>query len=342
MEKREPFAEEKRRKIIIISAVVALFALVVGILFAIIIPNLLSRRVDYLNDDLGKYISIDRESYIDYNLKVTLGEPSEAELSELLMRQQVKYRTLSGLGQYSTEGEIGVGDLLIMRYYVYTEDGAINGTSNITAGAAEYNVGAGFYIMNSAVTGLDTGLIGKRIEDIRANVGTAGTVADGQIVYLSYELTDGFEVISHVGERIDLSDPDIDSYMGQGFRDYLVGQPVGSAAKESLTTERDGKSVTYYAVKVDAVGNSPFVVSGRLPFDYYNDTLASKTVYFDLYIDKLIDYTVPELSDEFVTKKLGYSSFLDDFEGETVLDRYKTYLMTELSEEYEKRRNALI
>lgn len=341
MEKKILNTEERRRRIIIISAAVALVSLVVGIALALIIPSILSSRVDYLNDDLSKYIAIDRESYIDYTLTVRLSEPSELEISELLMRKQVKYRTLSGLGQYKTEGEIGVGDLILLKYYAYTDDGPISGASSLAEDFIEYNVGAGFYIMNSAVTGLDEDIVGKRLEDISTTLGTAGTVKDGQVVYLSYEITDGTEVVSHVGERIDLSDPNIDSYMGAGFRELIVGQSVGSVSKEVLRTTLDEKSVTYYAVKVDAVANSPFVASGRLPFDYYNDTLASKTVYFDLYIEKYIDYTVPELNDEFVSEKLGYSSFLDDYDGEALLDRYKDYLMKELVKEYESRREEL-
>ena len=119
MEKKILNTEERRRRIIIISAAVALVSLVVGIALALIIPSILSSRVDYLNDDLSKYIAIDRESYIDYTLTVRLSEPSELEISELLMRKQVKYRTLSGLGQYKTEGEIGVGDLILLKYYAF-------------------------------------------------------------------------------------------------------------------------------------------------------------------------------------------------------------------------------
>ena len=342
MEKREFNAEEKRRRIIIISALAALIALVLGIALALILPNVLSRRVDYLTDELGKYIEIDRESYLDYVLTVNASEPTDLEVSELIMRSQVKYRELLGLGQYKTEGEMGVGDLILFRYHAYTDDGPIKGASTLTEGLVEYTVGAGFYLMNSAVSGLDEDIIGKRIEDISMSLGTAGTVGDGVIVYLSYELTDGENITSHINERIDLADPDIDAVMGEGFRDFLVGKTVGSAIKDTLTTTLDGKSVTYYAVKIDAVGKSPLTVSGTLPFDYYNDTLASKTVYFDLYIEKFIDYTVPEFDDAFVSERLGYSSFLDDFEGETLTDRYKDYLMTELKAEYKSRKDKLI
>ena len=342
MEKRVLSADEKRRKIIIISAVAALIALILGIALALVLPNLISRRVDYLKDDLGKYIEIDRESYLGYTLNVSTSKPTDLEVSELVMRAQVKHRELLGLGQYKTEGEMGVGDLILFRYYAYTDDGPIKGASTLTEGLIEYTVGAGFYIMNSAVCGLDEDIVGKRIEDISMSLGTAGTVSDSVIVYLSYELTDGESVTSHINERIDLSDPDVDSVMGDGFREFIVGKPVGSAIKDTLTTTLGGKSVTYYAVKVDSVGKGPLVASGVLPFDYYNDTLASKTVFFDLYIEKYIDYTVPEADEAFVSEKLGYSSFLDDYEGDTLFDRYKSYLMSELMAEYESRRRALI
>ena len=342
MEKKILNAEEKRRKIIIISAIAVLFALVFGIVAALVIPSLLSRRVDYLNDELGKYIEIDRESYLNYVLEVNAAEPTALEISELIMRSQVKYRELSGLGQYKTEGEMGVGDLILFRYHAYTDDGAIKGATTLTEGLVEYTLGAGFYIMSSAVLGLDEDIVGKRLEDLSMSLGTAGTVGEGVIIYLSYELTDGENITSHINERIDLSDPDIDALMGAGFREFITGKPVGSAVKDTLTTTLDGKSVTYYAVKVDAVGKNPLVASGTLPFDYYNAALASKTVYFDLYIEKYVDYTVPEFDDAFVSEKLGYSSFLDDFEGATLTERYESYLMTELVKEYESRRQELI
>ena len=342
MEKRVPGADEKRRKIIIISAIAALAALVLGIVLALVLPNVLSRRVDYLNDDLGKYIEIDPESYLNYTLKINTSEPTDLEVSELIMREQVKYRELSGLGQYKHDGEIGVGDLILFRYHAYTDDGGMKGASTLTEGLIEYTVGAGFYLMNSAVLGLDEDIVGKRLEDISMSLGTAGTVGDGVIAYLSYELTDGENITSHINERIDLSDPALDEVMGAGFRSFLVGKPVGSAVKDTLTTTLDGKSVTYYAVKVDAVGKNPLVASGTLPFDYYNAALASKTVYFDLYIEKYVDYTVPEFNDAFVSERLGYSSFLDDFEGATLTERYESYLMTELKAEYKSRREALV
>lgn len=342
MEKKIPNAEEKRRKIIIISAIAVLLALAFGIVAALVIPTLLSRRVDYLNDELGKYIEIDRKSYLNYALSVNTGEPTELEISELIMRSQVKYRELLGLGQYKTEGEMGVGDLLLFRYYAYTSDGAIKGASTLTEGLIEYTLGAGFYIMSSSVSGLDEDIIGKRIEDLSMSLGTAGTVGEGAIVYLSYELTDGENITSHINERIDLQDPALDGAMGEGFLEFIKGKPVGSAIKDTLTTTLGGKSVTYYAVKVEAVGRSPLVASGRLPFDYYNGTLAGESVCFDLYIDKYIDYTVPEFDDAFVSEKLGYSSFLDGFEGATLTERYKSYLMTELVKEYESRREKLI
>ena len=335
-------AEQGRRKIIIISAVIALAALVIGIALALILPALRARRVDYFNDDLGRYIDISREAYLNYSLIIDRVPPSDAEIDELIMRKQVKHRELDGLGQYKTEGEFGVGDLVLLRYYAYTDKGAISGGSTLGSELVEYTVGAGFYLMSSAVIGLDSSIVGERMEDYSMSLGTAGTVADGVIVYLSYEMLGADGITTVNSERLDLSNPTVDEKMGAGFSAFLVGRPVGEVIKDTLTTTRDGESVTYYAVKVSATARQPLVAVGSLPFDHYDREIASKNIYFDLYIERYVDYKVPALDDEFISEGLGYSSFLDDYEGDDLVSRYKSYLRTELDADYERRREKLI
>ena len=325
--------QAKINKRITLVVVIAAALLVVGIALALLIPYFVGRRVDYLRDDLSKYISIPEEKYGEFTLNIKIAPPKEFEIDELIMAEQIKYKTLSGLGEYQREGEIGVGDLLLLRYYAFTEDGAVAGASNLLGESEDYTVGAGFYLMGDRIVGLDQGILGKRVEGY-SNIGTAGVVSDGCVVYISYEMTDGESITTVKDARIDLSDSALDEKMGEGFREYLIGKTVGATSTERLTVTLGGASVTYYAVKISATG-LPLTVEGLLPYDYSDPSMAGETVSFDLYIDKIVDYNVPTVDEEFITHKLGLKDKLESGYSEgTLYEKYRLYLEEQLHQEY--------
>jgi hypothetical protein len=59
-------------------------------------------------------------------------------------------------------------------------------------------------------------------------------------------------------------------------------------------------------------------------------------VYFDVYIEKTLDYETAVFDDAFITEKLKIeASALEDYEGATLVDKYKAMVMGDLLDEYE-------
>ena len=261
-------APEKSKKLsrkgllIIVSAALAV-CIIAGAAVGVILH--LNRTVDYINDELDRYVYIDKDAYRGITVSISISEPQAVDLEEKIMQiiqpfREVNY-TDSYNGTWLYEGELGACDRVGIYYKVYT-DGGKTLCSNFSDfeknKPLELFVGDGSFSVNGyAASGFDLSLVGVRIED---------------------------------------------------YKDL----------------------------------EGPLTVTVKLPYDYADSSLANKDVYADIVFSGYVDYTAPALTDEPITEKIKPDFSLDEYEGSTLAEKYKSYLMSELYAKYQTDRATLI
>lgn len=88
-----------------------------------------------------------------------------------------------------------------------------------------------------------------------------------------------------------------------------------------------GKQIADYSA------DNPMLVESFFPENYHAAELAGKTAYFEVYVEikdgeyNIKEYDAPELNDAFITDTLKLSAeTLSAYEGETLTDKYRSYM----------------
>ena len=331
--------------IISVSTVLVL-AIIAGIILLVSDYIEKNERIDYLKDDLSKYVTVDPAAYKDLVVELAIPEVSEVQVENKILQLLKDHKgDILYDGDYYSGGVLAPGDKvwLWQRGYEYDDDGNkvyISGTENIYGTTPkELELGSG-----GAVVGFELELIGKRIENYGFNKKTSGEILEGEIVYItttcSQEIGD-FYYDSNV--RIDLSDPDaVEAVWGVGFIDYLRGIGIGNSSSEitELNTKADGSgdSVLFTNTKihfttVPEAETSPITIKVVFPHDYQVEYLCNKEVYFEIFVEKSLHYAAAEFNDELI-REIGFTEeTLADFEGETLADKYRLRIRKSLENE---------
>ena len=258
---------------------------------------------------------------------------------------------------------LSAGDIANLYYRGYTlnEDGSKNffdGGCNFGSTIANLELGSGSFI-----PGFEAGLIGKNQKDYATlTTLTEGTVQSGDIIKFTYSsyYADGTARMAQTA-TIDLSDSKTDEVWGKGFCEYFsknsvtIGEKFGtnedSANKIIVDTTRESKdgasTDVYFDMTISEVyrvsEGDRLVVEAYFPVDYSEKTLQGKTAYFEVYIKTAKDYDTPELNEEFITGTLKLTADeLASYDGETIVDKYKSYVKAGLVESYNEKVDALI
>ena len=271
----------------------------------------------------------------------------------------------SAFKRVDSVGPIGDGDKIFISYVKELNTGAVSSTKCATVDLSmdiaelDKKFGTGFY---SGIVGQQYGSIPDfTVEtdngnEIYKDVKVYKTTGEGDVIQLTYSAYyfDG-GVVASKSAIIDLSDPEVDKIYGEGFRDFFINgnAPIGTKA-----LNESGKSATlntkaaedelnaFYDMTVSYVydlGENPLTVETYFPAGYQDASLAGKTAYFDVYIEKAQIYEAPEYNDAFITDTLKLTEEdLKDYEGETLTDKYTAKLRAELEEEYQKNVNAAV
>ena len=353
---RKPLTKSQKKAIIITAISVVLFAVIcVSCIFLVIVPMWKKdKNFDYLKSDLSKYITLSPEQYKNYSMALTIAKPKEIDVDIALLSMLAADRDekpqYDGAGQ--REVEITAGDIVNIYYRGYMEIDGIQKTvvSNLTSDTyTSYVVGGGtFPTENYPVRGVENALLGvlpcewQKFVKIKS-----GKVAEGQVIYLTFErLTDG-ETKSETGtaERIDLTSDKLDEAYGVGFRDKVIGLGIGSGYTHSFETTLDGKTCKYSNVKVEFVTEcerDALTVTGYYPYSTGSTMLNNQEVTFEIYIHSTVVYNTPELNDEYIEKKVMEVNSglrmdeLLEYEGETLVEKYRAYAWDYLMEQYEE------
>ena len=310
---------------------------------------------DYLGEDISKYVQISPSDYKGYTLTVKLGKITDKSVEEQIMQTLYEYRSDEAENPGKTV-PLSVGDTLEMWYrgYVKDEDGKeidVPGFSNMSDSSA-YKLGIG---SAKLPLGVESSLVGVVIADYAslqdAKKKAGDIITENDVIYVSYSLLSAADgQTSKSGVRIDLSDEELDSVYGVGFRSALIGKAIPEATEKlaSFTTVGNGGSLVYKDIKVYTVYPKDakyLTVEARLPYDYEDYDIAGDTIYFDIFPHYFTAYSVPELNDEFIRENLETlevtEQLLLDFEGDTLTERYKALVKEALSESREEQLTSI-
>lgn len=354
-------AEEKKRLdatriFLIVFAAVALLGIIASIIIALIPTFKKEKNLDYLKDNLSKYVSVPEALYNNYTVDIDLPKVSDKDVEyELLKKLCINKITPEEGATNRPNVTVGAGDVANIYYRGYTLDAEGNknyfdGGCNFTDSIYGLEIGSGSFI-----PGFEYNLIGKNQKDYATLTKvTEGNTAAGDIINLTYSVyyADGQASLAKTA-LIDLSDPKLDEKWGEGFKAYFsnkLGRPIGdkfatgSANDDKLTVntskDTDGTDIyfdmsisTAYRISSD---KERLVVEAYFPYNYGDEELDGKTAYFEVYIKTVQDYDVPEFNDEFVTEKLKVSADeLSSYAGETLIEKYKAYIKGTLEEKYQ-------
>lgn len=326
------------------------------ILCALMISALIScssdGRIDYLKDNLSKYVYLSADDYKNYPVDVTMPVITDSEIERHILSLLYENRDKDPIsdGAYIISEPISVGDIAYVLYRGYTvdENGVeteIENSSNLVAGElAPVNIGALKY-----VPGFEEGLIGVIPKNyVKFEKITEGSVEEGDVIYLSYTLLspDGSSKTVK-SERIELSKEWIDDKYGEGFSAFFIGKTIGEKIKDTLPAElkSDGTAI-YYDMTVDFVTKCEdecLTVDVKFPDDYGTAALRGVEAKFDMYVSYVQIYNAPEFNDAFVTDVLKFTAEdLADYKGDALVDKYRAKIRADLEKANEDSCRGLI
>lgn len=314
--------------------------------------------VDFLNDDLSKYVDLSDNAYRGYDIKVSISKPGALELDNKILNLLASKRDVQNVNrEYKLNVPITAGDAAYIYYtgYMLGENGEridIPSTSNFDMSVDELKASGGIKIGGSTmIPGFELALVGKVPNeynyDFTKKIGgkLPSEVPENCVIYAtaSYVMEDGL-LYEDEPIRIDFRSGNAEDKWGIGVYDYLCEKNIGMANTDSPITLAcaDGNRITYTRMTVNyftQCESDALVIETKFPTDYKpNPDLAGKTVFFDIYFYGVVVYDTPEFNEAFILDTLGVKAEdIADYEGADTVEKYKSYLMAELNAEYDKK-----
>ena len=348
---------------LIVFACVALVGIIAAIIVGVV-AGTKNKAIDYMKVNLSKYVYVPEELYNSYDVKVNIPAVSERDFNDALIKVLCQNKITPDEPVINLPNiTLSAGDVanIFYRGYTLNEDGSKNyfdGGCNFGSTITALELGSGKFI-----PGFEYNLIGKNQKDYATmEKVTEGIVEPGDIIKFTYSsyYSDGTARMSQTA-TIDLGDPKTDEIWGKGFVEYFskndttinekFGTNEDSAKKIIVETTRESKdgSTTdvYFDMTISEVyrvsEGEKLVVEAYFPMDYNEKTLQGKTAYFEVYIRTAKDYITPELDEKFITETLKLTNDdLAQYDGETVVDKYKNSIYAGLHEAYDDKIEAAI
>lgn len=324
---------DKKTKIILISfAAVAALAIISAIVVSVVINVLNNERADYEAGDLGKYLYISPEDYNGMVIDAKVDPVDKLAIDSRILRDLFKTRTVelryNGL-YYSTmpndaNGEKRVlreGDTVFINYVGYElgENGKklyFDGGNNVGSDPSEIGLGSG-----TLIDGFELNLIGKNPDDHgKLTQVENGVVKAGHAISITYTVISSDEQVvasaQGVPASIILDREQMDALYGAGLYDALIGRSAGALKTSENGVEKNitvnaklgDTNLIYTDITINSIwemGENPITVQARFPVAYQDTDLAGKTVYFDVFVDKVQFFEVDEIDEEYVKNNLG-------------------------------------
>ena len=328
-----------------------LIALIVGLVIGAGLGGFLIYRkhagFNYMEAKLSRYVSLSPEELKNITLTVRVDKPTEKDVEQSIISLLVEHKYRPEGMAADKDAVIDNGCVVELFYSGYLKDESgertyFQGGSNLSdVKPYELTIGSG-----SFVSGFESGLIGLRPSDTEVpKVVKSGTLAAGDVVYLNLR---GFHpngtAIEQYGIPLTLT-PALDDTWGEGFYDLLVNSEMGAnlAKKTVLLPGMTGSEGDFVYTNILALykteGGACKTVEAYFPWDYGEDALNGKKAYFDVYMKSSTAHLLPELTDAFLTQKAGVlPERLADYAGDSLVEKYKSYVRETLENDYRQRR----
>ncbi len=308
--------------------------------------------LNYVSDSLDAYINIKETDYKGLEINVPMLPPGEDDLDNEINKLLAMHRGDSPKGTYTNVGAQLGYDVNIL-YLGYQLDSAgrrllVDGATNYKSANTKtdrYTVG-----LNSDVfgVGFDNEIIGKMPNGRLDNVTDQGNyVTKDNLIYatVSFVLDNGL-VYDEVPVCIDPSADNFESLWGIGAFESPLFKSENSFGSIVLTGNSyltfplaGGGQITYTSFTIDYISSAsaaPYTVESRFAFDYSIEELRNEKVYYDVYIESVVEYDVPEFNEAFITEKLKLASdTLASYEGENLAEKCRSYYAGLLKSEYD-------
>jgi len=338
---------EKNLAIIITAALLVAVLIAAGVIM-IIQAAQKDYGFDYLKSDLSKYVELDG-SYKDFKIEIDVAKPHEIDADITVLNLIYSDRELNEKFAGSTITSaytIGAGDTVNIWYrgYLLDEEGKEITVDNMCnfSDASTYALSIG---SNNFVPGFELGLIGLNTGDYsKFEKIIEGEITEDQIAYVTYTIKaaskeEKDQTFKNV--RMDLS-TDLDAIYGAGFKSKLL--EIGFGNKKDIVATLNDKEVLYSDLTINFTTEcetNPMVIECYFPYDYSKTDLRNETAYFEVYVEGIVDYICPEFTDEYLTDKIENEEIaltlekLNEYEGETLVDKYYDFVNKTLDEIYE-------
>ena len=353
-------SKDQIKKIAIIaSAAVALVAIILSCVFLVIIPMIEEDRgFDYVKSDLTKYVSLSASDYKHYSMSLTIAKPREVDVDIALLGMRASDKDENPLheGTLVTEYPIDAGDIvnIYFRGYIVVDGVQKTVASNLSQNQyTSFEIGGGAFPNESyPVRGVENQLVGIIPDEVAKFIKIReGVVKADHVVYVTFDRknTETGKSESGTTERIDLTLDRTNVVYGDTFKDKLIGTQIGNTLSFKTTVE--GVEYEYTDVTVNYVTEcerNPLVLTGFYPYNTGSATINNKEVTFEIYIQSMQDYSAPELNDEFIEKKVAEPNSgltmreLNKYEGENLVEKYRSYAWEFLNEQYETELRSMI
>ncbi len=123
-----------------------------------------SDEVDYLSDDISRYLTVSPEIYRGAELQIKLRSVSDTDIAERIMLDVIDFKASDNL-TLQTSGEVGVGDKVKMTYTITDKNGKKLAEQKEPI---EHIIGEGFSLYGLySLSGVESGLNGAKVgEDV--------------------------------------------------------------------------------------------------------------------------------------------------------------------------------
>ena len=360
---RAPRTMNKKAKItLLVFAIVAVVAIIAAIVISVIVNVINNERADYAGD-LGKYVYISPEDYNGMVIEADVDPVDDMAIESRILRDIFKTRTTEIFynGKYystmptTASGEKRIpraGDTVFVNYIGYElgeggEKKYFDGGNNIGSDASELGLGSGSFI-----DGFELNLVGKNPDDYgKLTKIEDGVTEAGFAISITYTVISSDELVMEsaqaVTKSVVLDRATMDAAYGVGLYEALLGKTAGelkdAETEKSVTVSAKlgSTNLRYTDIKINSIyslGENPITVEARFPVAYNDTYLAGKTVYFDVYVDKVQFFEVSEIDETYVTKYLGMTTealSLFGEAGDDLMTCYRKYVEKTLKAEAE-------
>lgn len=349
---------------IIAASVLLLTAIVLSLVFFVIKPAIeKDKNFDYIKSDLSKYVVLTPEQYKHYSMTLNIAKPREidVDIALLSMRAMDKDPTPLYDGLLQVGDTVTVGDIVNIYYRGYIVEDGVQRTvvSNLKdANFSSYEIGGCKFPTEAyPVRGVENALVDLNIipsEHTSFKQIKEGEVKEDHVIYLTFDRIAGEDKTtaeSGTKERIDLTSDKVAEAYGVDFKEKIVGKKIGANTVSEFTCTIGGVEYKYTDVVIDFVTEcerDPIVVTGYYPYNTGSDVLNNREVTFEIYIQSTQAYSAPELTDEYIEKKVNEVNSgltmaeLLEYEGDSYVQKYRAYAFDYLNEQYTEQLESLI